>query len=187
MMHYRNSSEAYGIIAQAFHWLIVALVLAQLGLGVFAASLPIGLARLQWLSRHKSLGLAILAVVLLRLAWRAMNQPPPLPGSIPGWQRRAAVVTHWLLYLLLVLAPLAGWLHASATGLSVNWFGLYLVPDLVAKDPELAEVFKQLHLALVALLALLIVGHAGAALRHALWLRDGVAHRMLPWKPRRKE
>ena len=187
MVHYRNSSEAYGIIAQAFHWLIVALVLAQLGLGVFAASLPIGLARLQWLSRHKSLGLAILAVVLLRLAWRAMNQPPPLPGSIPGWQRRAAVVTHWLLYLLLVLAPLAGWLHASATGLSVNWFGLYLVPDLVAKDPELAEVFKQLHLALVALLALLIVGHAGAALRHALWLRDGVAHRMLPWKPRRKE
>lgn len=184
MVHYRNSGEAFDIIAQAFHWLVAALVFAQLGLGVFAASLPVGLARLQWLSRHKSLGLAILAVVLLRLAWRAMNRPPPLPGSIPGWQRRAAEVMHWLLYLLLILAPLAGWLYASAAGLSVNWFGLILVPDLIAKDPGLAEVFKQLHRALVALLALLIAGHIGAALRHALWLRDGIVHRMLPWKPR---
>jgi len=186
-VRYRNSNEIYGIIAQAFHWLVAVLVLAQLGLGVYAANLPIGLARLQWLSRHKSLGLAILAVVLLRIAWRSIDPPPALPGSMPGWQRRAAVLTHWLLYLLLILAPLAGWLHASAAGLSVNWFGLYLVPDLVAKDPGLAEVFKQLHWALVALLALLVAGHTGAALRHAVWLRDGVAHRMLPWEPRRKK
>jgi cytochrome b561 len=187
MAYCRNSGETYGIIAQAFHWLVAALVLAQLALGVFAANLPVSLARLQWLSRHKSLGLAILAVVLLRIAWRAMNPPPSLPGSIPEWQRRAAVTTHRLLYLLLVLAPLAGWLYASAAGLSVNWFGLIQVPDLVAKDLDLAEVFKQFHLALVALLALLIVGHVGAALRHAFWLRDGVAHRMLPWKPRKNK
>ncbi|HSE01028.1 MAG TPA: cytochrome b [Burkholderiales bacterium] len=187
IVHYRNSNETYGIIAQAFHWFVAVLVLAQLGLGAYAANLPIGLARLQWLSRHKSLGLAILAVVLLRVAWRAIDRPPALPGSMPGWQRRAAAVTHWLLYLLLVLAPLAGWLHASAAGLSVNWFGLYLVPDLIAKNPELAELFKRLHYALVALLALLAAGHIGAALRHALWLRDGVAHRMLPWRPRSKK
>lgn len=187
MAHYRNSIKTYGIIAQAFHWLVAVLVFAQLGLGVFAASLPIGLARLQWLSRHKSLGLAILAIVLLRIAWRVIDRPPPLPDSMPGWQRRAAVVTHRLLYLLLVLAPLAGWLYASAAGLSVNWFGLIQVPDLVAKDPGLAEVLKQLHRALVALLALLVAGHIGAALRHAFWLRDGVAHRMLPWKPRERK
>ncbi|HEX9672364.1 MAG TPA: cytochrome b/b6 domain-containing protein [Burkholderiales bacterium] len=184
MAYFRNLGETYGIIAQAFHWLVAALVLAQLGLGVYAASLPVGLARLQWLSRHKSLGLAILVLVLLRLAWRAMNRPPLLPGSMPEWQRRAAAAMHRLLYLLLVLAPLAGWLYASAAGLSVNWFGLILMPDLIAKDPGLADVFKQVHRALVALLALLIAGHAGAALRHALWLRDGIAHRMLPWKPR---
>ena len=187
MSQYRNSEMTYGIIAQAFHWLVAVLVLTQLGLGVFAANLPIGLARLQWLSRHKSLGLAILAVVLLRIAWRASNRPPPLPDSIPGWQRAAAVATHGLLYLVLVLAPLAGWLYASAAGLSVNWFGLFQVPDLVSKDRELAELFKALHIGLVTLLALLIAGHVGAALRHAFWLRDGVAHRMLPWKPRRKE
>lgn len=187
MAYFRNLGETYGIIAQAFHWLVAVLVIAQLGLGVYAASQPVGLARLQWLSRHKSLGLAILAVVLLRIAWRAMNRPPPLPGSMPEWERRAAATMHRLLYLLLILAPLAGWLYASAAGLSVNWFGLIQVPDLIAKDPGLAEVFKQVHRALVALLGLLIIGHAGAALRHALWLRDGIAHRMLPWKPREAE
>jgi cytochrome b561 len=115
MSQYRNPEMTYGIIAQAFHWLVAALVLTQLGLGV--------------------------------------------------------------------LAPLAGWLYSSAAGLSINWFGLIQVPDLIAQDPGLAEVFKQLHRALVALLALLIARHVEAALRHAFWLRDGVAHRMLPWKP----
>src|SRR5262245_21719211 len=103
MAQWRNSLESYGIIAQAMHWLVAALVLVQLAIGVYAADLPLSLARLQWLSRHKSLGLAILAVVLLRLAWRSMDQPPALPASISRWQQRAAQATHWLLYALLVL------------------------------------------------------------------------------------
>ena len=182
MVNLRNSTGSYGIIAQAFHWLVAALVLAQLGIGLYAASLPVSLARLQWLSRHKSLGLAILALVLLRLGWRLLSPPPELPGSMPRWERGAALATHRLFYVLLVLAPLAGWLYASATGLSVNWFGLFQVPDLVSKDRELAALFKALHIGLVALLAALIALHVGAALRHLLLLRDGVMHRMLPWK-----
>ena len=184
MARLRNSSESYGIIAQAFHWLVAALVFAQLGIGLYAANLPLSLARLQWLSRHKSLGLAILALVVLRLAWRALDRPPAPPGFMPRWERRAALATHWLIYLLLVLAPLAGWLHASAAGLSVNWFGFLVVPDLVPKNPELAERFKALHVALVLLLAALLAVHIGAALRHAILRRDGVMHRMLPWKSR---
>lgn len=186
MAHFRNSLESYGIIAQAFHWLVAVLVFAQFGIGVYAANLPVSLARLQWLSYHKSLGLGILALVLLRLAWRAANPPPALPAAMPHWERRAAVATHRLLYVLLLLAPLAGWHYASAAGLSVNWFGLFQVPDLVAKDRELAEFFKVLHIGLVALIALLLVAHVGGALRHALVRRDGIMHRMLPWKPRRK-
>jgi cytochrome b561 len=183
MASLRNSSGSYGIIAQAFHWLIAVLVLAQLGIGVYAASLPVSLARLQWLSHHKSLGLTILALLLLRLGWRVLNPPPELPPTMPRWERRAALATHRLLYVLLVAAPLAGWLYASAAGLSASWFGLFTVPDLVAKDRERAELFKALHIGLVSLLALLVAVHAGAALRHRLILRDGVMHRMLPWKP----
>lgn len=182
----RNTGQSYGIIAQAFHWLVALLVFVQLGLGVYAADLPVSLARLQWLSRHKSLGLAILAVVLLRFAWRRMNPPPPLPESVQGWQRHAATANHWLIYLLLVLAPLAGWLHASAAGLSTNWFGLFQVPDLVSKEAGLSELFKQLHKGCVALLVALLAVHIGAALRHLLVLRDGVMHRMLPWEARTK-
>ncbi|OFW27740.1 MAG: hypothetical protein A3H97_09040 [Acidobacteria bacterium RIFCSPLOWO2_02_FULL_65_29] len=187
MANLRNSTGSYGIIAQAFHWLVAALVLAQIGIGVYAANLPVSLARLQWLSRHKSLGLAILTLVLLRLGWRALNPPPELPSSMPRWERCAALATHRLFYLLLILAPLAGWLYASAAGLSVNWFGLFQVPDLVSKNNELAELFKAVHIGLVALLASLVAVHVGAALRHGLILRDGVMHRMLPWMPRRED
>lgn len=158
----------------------------QLGLGLYAADLPVSLARLQWLSRHKSLGLMILALVLVRLAWRSMNRALAPPDSIPRWQRGAAVTTHWLLYALLVLAPLAGWMHASAAGLSTNWFGLFQVPDLLPKQPELSEFLKAVHKGCVALLALLLLVHVGGALRHAFVLRDGVMHRMLPWQRRRK-
>ena len=183
MAHLASTNESYGIIAQALHWLVAAFVLVQFALGLFAASLPVSLARLQWLSRHKSLGLAILALMILRLGWRSMNRPPALLDSMSRWERRAAATTHWLLYVLLVLAPLAGWLHASAAGLSVNWFGVVQVPDLLPKNPELSDLFKQTHRICVALLALLLVGHIGAALRHAFVLRDGVLHRILPWKP----
>jgi cytochrome b561 len=79
---------------------------------------------------------------------------------------------------------LSGWLHASAAGLSANWFGLFQVPDLIARNPELAVLLKSAHKACVALLAILLLGHAGAAFWHAFVLRDGVLHRMLPWKPR---
>jgi cytochrome b561 len=179
MTRWRNSREGYGIIAQAFHWLTAALVVAQIGLGLYAASLPVSLARLVWLSRHKSLGLAILALVLLRLAWRAFDRPPALPEHMPRWERCAALANHRGLFALLVLAPLAGWASASAAGLSVNWFGLFPVPDLVARSPSLAQVYKVLHGGLVAALALLLVVHVSAAARHAL-LRDGIAQRMLP-------
>ena len=86
--------------------------------------------------------------------------------------------------MLLILAPLAGWLYASAAGLSVNWYGLFQVPDLVSKDRELAALFKALHIGLVALLAALVALHVGAALRHGLLLHDGVMRRIMPWKPR---
>lgn len=184
MVSGREARRSYGIIAQGFHWLTAALVFAQLAIGVYAAQLPVSLARLQWLARHKSLGLAILALVALRLAWRAGHAPPPPPDFMPRWERCAAVATHRLLYALLILAPIAGWLYASAAGLSVNWFGLFQVPDLVARNPVLSEVFKAVHQGLVALLALVLAIHIGAALRHGFWRRDGVMHRMLPWKPR---
>jgi cytochrome b561 len=180
MARLQNSQEAYGIIAQALHWCVAALVFIQIPMGLYAANLPVSLARLQWLSHHKSLGVTILALTLVRLAWRLFNVPPPLPGTMPHWENRAAHVMHWALYLIAILAMLAGWLYASAAGLSVNWFGLVLIPDLIAKNTDLAPLFKELHHGLVVLLVLLLVGHIGAVARHVFVLRDNVVLRMLP-------
>jgi cytochrome b561 len=184
MVQFRNSPESYGIVARAFHWLVAGLVLAQLALGLYAASLPVSFARLQWLSRHKSLGITILLLVLARLAWRALNSPPPLPGTMPRWERNAARVNHWIIYGLLLAVPLAGWLYASAAGLGVNWFGLFQLPDLVAKDRALAGFFKAAHVGLVALLAALVALHVCAALHHAFVRRDRIMQRMWPRKAR---
>jgi len=169
------------MVAQALHWLVALLVFVQLGLGLYAAGLPLGIARLEWLSRHKSLGLAVLALAVVRLAWRVASPPPAMPVAMSRVERLAAGATHRMLYALLILAPVAGWLYASAAGLSVNWFGLWLVPDLVPRDVQWAARLKLLHELSVLLLAVLVAGHIGAALRHALLRRDGVVRRMLPW------
>src|SRR5258708_39305123 len=129
MVTLRKSTESYGIIAQAFHWLVALLVLAQLGIGLYAANLPVSLARLRWLSHHKSLGLFILALVLLRLGWGALNRPPGLPGLVPRLGRRAAPAAHRPFYPLLLFAPLPGWLYPPAARPAVHLFGVVPVPD----------------------------------------------------------
>ena len=180
-MHtWRNSTRAYGIVAQVFHWLVAALVFIQISIGLYVDDLPISMARLRWMSWHKSVGITILALVLLRLAWRLVERPPPLPEHMPTFERIAARLTHWALYGLLILTPLAGWLTASAMGLSVNWFGWVLIPDLISKNPELGEVLEYVHWILVRVLAALFSIHILAALRHGL-RRDGVLTRMVPF------
>ena len=180
MATWRNSSIRYGIIAQLLHWLMAGLILVQLLVGRYAAGLDPGIERLVWMSRHKSLGITILALMLLRLGWRLSSPPPPLPSTMPGWERRTAQLTHLCMYALLIIAPVVGWLSASAYGLSINWFGMLLLPDLVAKNPALADELVALHRVLVYTLAGLLLVHIAAALRHALIRRDGLFSRMLP-------
>ncbi len=176
-MRWRNSAEGYGIIAQSFHWFIALAIFAQIGLGVYVSGLPFSLERLRWVSRHKSMGLLILGLFILRLAWRCFDHAPrPAPPMAPG-ERRLAVATHWLLYTLAMTAALFGWLHASAAGLGASFFGLFPVPSLMAKNPGLSQQFEVIHAALVWTLAGVLTLHVSAALRH-LWRRDGVFGRM---------
>lgn len=181
-MQLLNTETRYGIVAQLFHWTVAALVLAQIPLGIYAARLPISIERLQWLSRHKAIGMTVLVLVLARLLWRLASRLPELPASMPPWERRVATATHRLLYLLLVAAPVAGWLYASAAGVPVSWFGLVEVPDLVAKNRQLADLFRITHIVLVFALTAVLALHVAGALRHAFIRRDGVVHRMLPWR-----
>ncbi len=180
-MMLRNTHEHYGAVAQSLHWAIVALVAVQVVLGVTGADLPVGMERLITLSRHKSLGMTILALVAVRLAWRLVNPVPRLPPQLPRLEQRLAHFTHWLFYGLLLVLPLAGWINSSASNLTVSWFGMFNFPDLVETDKALAVSAKAWHRSMAWLLITMIALHALAALRHHFVLKDSVLLRMLPW------
>ncbi|MGH8371684.1 MAG: cytochrome b [Gammaproteobacteria bacterium] len=177
----RNTSARYGIVAQTLHWLIVILVLLQFLLGIKAHGLPVSLERLMLLARHKSIGITIFVLMLLRLAWRLYSPPPPLPVGDSPILNVAARVSHGLLYTLLLLMPLVGWLLSSASNLSVSWFGLVSLPNLVAPNHHLAHWLLLTHQSMAWLLLALVIGHTGAALWHHLILKDNVLLRMLPF------
>lgn len=179
-MPIRNTATRYGSVAQALHWAVVALLIVQITLGKIADDLPLGFDKLVTLARHKSFGITILALAVIRLAWRLANRPPP-PPPMPGWQRLAAKLSHAALYALLFAMPLTGWMMSSASNYPVSWFGLAQLPDLVSPDRQLARDLKDVHELLANVLLSVVVLHVLAALKHQFVDRDGLLMRMLPW------
>ena len=177
----RNSALRYGIVAQTLHWAIVVLLIVQVTLGMIADELPLGLEKLALLARHKSFGITILGLAVIRLAWRWIDRPPP-PRPMPRWQQLAANLNHWALYALLFAMPLSGWIMSSASNYPVSWFGLAQLPDLVLPDRSLKEQLEEVHELLATILISLALLHVAAALKHQFFDRDGLLFRMLPWR-----
>jgi cytochrome b561 len=171
--------DTYDRAAIALHWITALLIVANLLLGLSMVSLPISPRKLQWYLWHKSIGVTIFALTSLRLAWRALHPHRP-PAAMPPWQRRAASVSHAMLYALLLVIPLSGWLYSSATGVQVVFLGIVPLPNLVPKDKALADTLRAVHVALNALLAGMIVLHVAATVKHHFVDRDAVLARMLP-------
>lgn len=180
----RNTRERYGLIAQLFHWIVVVLVITQFALGFTAHGLPISLERLILLARHKSIGITIFVLVVLRLAWRLYSKPPALPPSPHRFFNAAARMSHGLMYALLLAMPPVGWLLSSASNLTVAWFGLFSLPNLVAPDKRLANWMLMTHESMAWLLLATITVHVLAALWHHFLLKDSVLLRMLPFTQR---
>jgi cytochrome b561 len=185
-MQLRNSTLRWGSIAQFLHWVIFALVITQLVLASIAEELPLGMRKLAVLARHKSVGITIFMLVLLRLAWRWMNPTPPLPPGLKPYERVLARLTHAGLYVLLLVMPVTGWIMSSARNFPVSWFSVLQLPDLVSPNQRLYRAMVQTHLALAWTLVALVVLHVLAALKHHLILRDDVLRRMLPFGPLRQ-
>jgi cytochrome b561 len=179
----------YGTVAIALHWAVAAALVAQYWIGWKMVDLPLSPAKLQQYALHKSIGLAVLLAVVLRLLWRLTHPAPPLPQDIAPWQRKFATVTHWSLYALLFLIPLSGWVLNGTTGFPLTWFGLVPVPNLVAADAALKPVATLVHEAFGKLLLALLALHVAGALHHHFVLRDAVLTRMVPGlrAPRPKE
>lgn len=183
----RNTPERYGAVAQLLHWTIVVLVICQFVLGFTASGMPISMQRLVILVRHKSIGMTILALALVRLGWRAFTPAPPLPVAMPGYQKTAAHLSHVLLYFLIIAMPIVGWITSSASHLTVTWFGLFAFPNLVGPDVQLAKLAKATHAAMAWTLLAVASLHAAAALWHHFKLKDNVLLRILPLPVARHE
>ncbi len=178
-----TTAPAYDRVAVALHWAVAALLLAQLTLGWWMLGLPKqppGL-RAGWFNVHKSLGLLLAGLVLLRLAWRLAHLPPPWPREMAAWQRRAADTTHRLLYAAMAAMPLTGFLGSSFGRYPIRAFGMEL-PRWAPEWPAAKALFATAHQASAWLLVGLLALHLGAAAWHA-WQRDRTLQRMLHWHP----
>ncbi|MBI2317753.1 MAG: cytochrome b [Betaproteobacteria bacterium] len=177
---FRNTRDAWGAPAKLFHWLMAALVFAQIPLGWTAATWPLSPLKLNLFVWHKSVGMLILALALLRLAWRLGNPAPALPADTLAWERLAARASHALLYLLMVALPVTGWVINSAANIPFRIFWLVPLPAIVEPSKHAAELAAAVHFGLFVFLATLLLVHIGAALRHHYIKRNDVLTRMLP-------
>lgn len=179
----RNTRERWGSVSIGLHWTIAALILlVQVPAGLTMVAIERGTLQNVLFTTHKNVGLVILALAVVRLGWRWAHAVPELPADLPDWQTRLARTTHVLLYILLFLMPISGFLYTALGGFPVPLFGLYDLANLVPENEPLAEVFQGMHFVLQFALYLVVVLHVAGALQHHLVRKDGVLKRMLSSK-----
>ncbi len=181
------AGERYTATAQALHWLTAALMLAALPLAWVGVNMPEAAPGHEGvISLHKSVGLTILAVVAVRLAWRASHPPPPLSAAVARWEQRASTASHWMLYAILLGMPLSGYLLSAAAGHATTYFGLVRLPSL-PESRSLQHAALVVHVVVGQwLVYALILLHVAATAWHVAVKRDGVLDRMLPPQVERK-
>jgi len=170
----------YSATAQALHWLTALLMFAVLPLGWVMTSLAQQNPNRDALfTLHKSIGVTILLVTIVRIAWRAANPPPALPASLPRWEAMLAKLSHWLLYTILLVMPVSGYILSSAGGHPVSFFRLFELPAL-PHNKGLANLGEEVHLLVQWAVYALIALHLVATAWHVVLRRDGVLERILP-------
>lgn len=172
-------ATSYAPFAIAMHWTIALILFVSFPVGLYMVDLPLSPAKLRIYSYHKWAGVTVFALVMLRLAWR-LAHGVPAPLAMPRWQLAIARATHALLYLLMLLVPLTGWLYGSATGFQTVVFGVLPIPDLIGRDKAAAEALRFAHVFLDYTLAGAVAVHLAAVAKHQFIERDGLLARMLP-------
>jgi cytochrome b561 len=189
----------YNTVAIVLHWLIALMILGMLALGWYMSGLPKDAPKLMsldlfnwhihsvqfmqatsprsyYFELHKSFGITVFALILLRIYWRVIHTPPPLPASIAAWQQKAAKASHHTLYLLMLLMPLSGLIMAIYSKYGVKWFGIHLITGL--DNEAMRGLFKSVHLALAWIILIVVAIHVLAALKHKFVDKDEVMERM---------
>ncbi|MCU7852751.1 MAG: cytochrome b [Candidatus Thiodiazotropha sp. (ex Monitilora ramsayi)] len=170
----KNTENGYGVIAKGFHWLLFFMLTFSVVAGNFLSSMPKGTEKLQSAGMHKSFGVILLLLILLRFAWKLINTTPRPPEGSTVIENLLAQGMHWALYALMFAQPLSGILMSQTAGYPVSVFGLFELPVLIDKNPSSAELFRNGHGVIWILLAVAVAGHVAAALFHHFIKKDDV-------------
>lgn len=183
-MAFETPTHGYGPVAKTFHWAIFLLIGVMFPMGYVMVELPLTPQKLQVYSWHKSIGITILSLTVLRLVWRQIQGVPPLPPATHLIERFAAHTVHFLLYACLFALPMTGWLMSSAAGLPVVLFSQIQLPDLIPANEEMRLLLLDVHKALGFVLLGLLAAHIGASLFHHFVRQDDILARMWPFRLR---
>lgn len=176
-MSLKNTPQQWGWLSKTFHWVMATLIFVQIPLGLYAVNLKLSPLKLNVFLWHKSIGILILLLVIVRLLWRLNNTIPMALDNSPLLQRLAGII-HNLLYGLMFLLPLSGWIISSAANIPIKFFWLIPLPALVAPNEQLKLLATDVHYACVLVLIITLVMHIGGAVMHHWWLRDNILKRM---------
>lgn len=176
----RNSKERFGAVSQVFHWGTFFLFVSLYVVAEIAEDTPKGPGKWALYDLHKSIGITVLFVVFLRLSWRLANPLPEATGAVSRWIEKAASVSHFLLYAVMFLMPLSGYVMSVSGGHEVSWFGLFNLPNLLSKNEGIHEFAEEFHGATAKVILVLVSIHLLAALWHHFIVKDNILRRMLP-------
>lgn len=172
----------YSSGSKFFHWLIALIVVLMLAGSFFLDDLPDNIKPFAYMM-HKSFGLTVLALMLMRLLWIAHTGKPPLPDTVPRWQKIAARTVQSLLYVFVILMPIVGWMMSMAADRTPVWFNLVVMPfPWILPNKEWASFLAQCHTTIAWIIIGLLVLHVSGAFKHYFIDKDGVVQRMLPGK-----
>lgn len=168
-----NSLDRYGLISRLLHWLMAIMILAIIGLGAYMTDLDKGDAlRLQLYGLHKSVGVTILVLAVIRIIWILISPPPPPPKALKPIEITIAKSVIGLFYLLMLATPLVGYLMTNTGGWAVSYFGLVDLPMLLGKNHGMHEIFEEAHAILAFSFLALIALHVAGALKHRFLSKD---------------
>lgn len=177
----KNTIDTYGSVTKTLHWLIAVLVVGMVIFGYLLGYIPDNTPlKTTLIGLHKSVGLTILLLIILRICWRFMNIQPLLPITVPPWERLAATGVHAFFYIVLLIMPITGWFMTSFGGHPVMFWGWFNAALPVTKNTDLAKNIFTLHAIVAWVIIALLILHVGAALKHHFIEKNNVLRRMLP-------
>ncbi len=177
-MALRNSPQSFGLVSRIIHWTMALLIIGMLALGLRIEGMEPGLSNLWLYGLHKSIGLILLALVLLRILWHIISPPPAPTGPPDAWPQRLARATHLAIYALLLVIPLSGWIASSASGLDVMLFDRWVIPSIAPVSETWENAGWTVHGVATKLLMGLLLLHVAGALKREMD-GDGTLTRMI--------